>query len=167
MADRPELTHVAASGEAHMVDVSAKQATRRAAVAEAWVDVGGEIARLLRETGSVSKGQALKTARLAGIMAAKRTPELIPLCHPLPIDRIDVSATLDGTRVHIVARVASESKTGVEMEALTAAAVAALTVYDMCKSAGKGIEIQSVRLVEKSGGKSGHWVREGDDCGND
>jgi len=107
----------------------------------------------------------IECARIAGVMAAKRTADLIPLCHPLVLDSIDVAAELEGARIHILATVAAEGKTGVEMEALVAASVAALTVYDMCKAAGKGIEIQLVRLLEKTGGKSGHWIREANDCG--
>ena len=153
------LNHVSADGRARMVDVGAKKVTRRSAVAEAWVEVGGEIAGAIRATGSIAKGSVLETARVAGILAAKRTGELIPLCHPIPIDSISVDAELDGHRVRIVARVASEGKTGVEMEALTAASVASLTVYDMVKSAAKGVSIGPIRLLEKRGGKSGSWKR--------
>jgi len=150
-----------------MVDVSGKARTSRAAVAEAWVDVGDEIAARLRRTGGVAKGDVMATARLAGIMAAKRTAELIPMCHPLALDVVDVSAELVQDRVRIVARVACEGKTGVEMEAMTAAAVAALTVYDMVKSAAKGVRIGPVMLLEKLGGKSGHWKRREDSDGTD
>lgn len=163
MAARKRLSHVSPAGSARMVDVSDKPPTARRATAEAWVTVGAAIARALRQAGEVSKGNVLETARLAGILAAKRTGELIPLCHPLPLDDIDVDIALKGLRVRIVARVACLGKTGVEMEAMTAAAVAALTVYDMVKSAGKGVTIGPVRLLEKTGGKSGRWVREGDD----
>jgi cyclic pyranopterin phosphate synthase len=145
-----------------MVDVGDKPVTRRRAVAEAWVAVGGEIAEAIRSTGAVAKGNVLETARLAGIHAAKRTAELIPLCHPIPIDVIDVEATVEGDRVHLVATVSAEARTGVEMEAMTAAAVAALTVYDMVKSAGKGVAIGPVRLRSKEGGRSGRWEREGE-----
>jgi cyclic pyranopterin phosphate synthase len=157
--DPGSLSHVPADGSARMVDVGAKKVTRRSAVAEAWVEVGGEIADAIRTAGSVAKGSVLETARLAGILAAKRTAELIPLCHPIPIDSISVDAALDGHRVRIVARVASEGKTGVEMEALTAAAVASLVIYDMVKSAAKGVSIGPIRLLEKRGGKSGSWTR--------
>ncbi len=167
MAGKSALNHLSPDGAARMVDVSAKPSTRRSATAEAWVNVGAEIALQLERTGSVGKGQVLETARIAGIMAAKRTADLIPLCHPLVLDAIDVTATLEGARVHVLAKVASEGKTGVEMEALVAASAASLTVYDMCKSAGKGIEIQLVRLLEKSGGKSGNWSREAADRGQD
>lgn len=142
-----------------MVDVSAKAPTRRVAVAEAWVEVGPAIARQLRRSGAVAKGNVLETARLAGILGAKRTPNLIPMCHPLAIESIEVEARLVANRVRITAGVACEGKTGVEMEAMTAAAIAALTVYDMVKSAGKGVKIGPIRLLEKSGGKSGRWVR--------
>jgi len=161
MGDVGKLSHLAASGAARMVDISGKQPTRRTARAEAWVRVGASVAARLR-AGDTPKGNALETARLAGILAAKRTAELIPLCHPLPLEVVEVQAELVGTQVHLETRVCGEGKTGVEMEALVAAAVAALTVYDMCKSADKGIEIERVRLLEKSGGKSGTWRRQCD-----
>jgi len=142
-----------------MVDVAAKTPTRRAALAEAWVHVGADIAEQLRQTGGVAKGNVLETARIAGILAAKRTAELIPMCHPLVLDSVNVSAEMPGDRVRLVASVTCEGKTGVEMEAMTAATVAALTVYDMVKSAGKGVQIGPVRLLEKLGGKSGRWKR--------
>jgi len=153
------LGHLSARGQAIMVDVSAKEVTRRTAVAEAWVTVGPAVARRLREAGGLAKGNVLETARLAAILAAKRTAGIIPMCHPLPLDAISVEAELSGARVRIVSRVACEGKTGVEMEAMVAAAVGALTVYDMVKSAGKGIEIGPVRLLEKTGGKSGNCRR--------
>ena len=159
MARRRRLTHVARGGSPRMVDVGAKSVTCRSAVAEAWVTLGAKTAALLRRTGAVAKGNVLETARLAGILAAKQTPALIPLCHPIPLAQIDVAASLRGNRVRLVATVAAEAKTGVEMEAMTAAAVAALTVYDMVKSAGKGAEIGPVRLLEKTGGQSGTWRR--------
>jgi cyclic pyranopterin phosphate synthase len=143
-----------------MVSVAGKTATKRTARAEAWVEVGPDVAAELRRSGGLAKGNVLETARLAGIMAAKRTSELIPMCHPLALDAVEVQATLVGDRVRLEATVACEGKTGVEMEALTAAAVGALTVYDMVKSAGKGAEIGPVRLLEKTGGKSGTWRRE-------
>jgi cyclic pyranopterin phosphate synthase len=152
------LSHVGPRG-ARMVDVSRKAATLRTARAEAWVHVGPVIAALLRESGGVAKGNAIEVARVAGIVAAKRTAELIPMCHPIALDHVEVRAELHGVRVRIESAVRCRERTGAEMEALTAAAVAALTVYDMCKSADKGIEIRSVRLLEKSGGKSGVWRR--------
>jgi len=143
-----------------MVSVAGKAVTQRTARAEAWVTVGPAIAAELRRSGSVAKGNVLETARLAGIVAAKRTSELIPMCHPLALESVEVEATLEGDRVRLETRATCEGKTGVEMEALTGAAVAALTVYDMVKSAGKGVEIGPVRLLEKTGGKSGTWRRE-------
>jgi cyclic pyranopterin phosphate synthase len=143
-----------------MVDVSNKTITPRSASAEAWVAVGRSLARRIRATGGVAKGNVLETARLAAIQAAKRTADLIPLCHPLTLDAIEVEAKLTGDRVRIVSRVTCEGKTGVEMEAMVSVAVGALTVYDMVKSAGKGVEIGPIRLLEKTGGKSGTWKRE-------
>jgi len=156
---RATLSHVDAAGTARMVDVSGKRATRRRAVAEAVVRVGRDVAEAIR-TNSVAKGPVFETARIAGIQAAKRTGDLIPLCHPLPVEHVAVDLELRGEEVRIRAEAAVTGKTGVEMEALTAAAVAALTVYDMCKALSKAIEIRNVRLLEKSGGKSGHWMRE-------
>ncbi len=143
-----------------MADVSAKRTTIRSARAEASVRLGSEVARMLRETGSAAKGNVLETARIAAFQAAKRTPELIPLCHPIAIDWIDVRAELEGERVRITVDVGCRGRTGVEMEAMTAAAVGALTVYDMCKSAEKGITIETIRLLAKKGGKSGAWKRD-------
>jgi len=157
------LSHISPEGKPRMVDVSAKPATHRAATAEAWVDVGPVIARQLRRSGALAKGEVLNTARLAGILGAKHTAGLIPLCHPLPLDAVEVDARVIGRRVWIVSTVRCEGKTGVEMEAMTAAAVAALTVYDMVKSAGRGVEIGPIRLLEKTGGKSGRWVGKSDD----
>ena len=161
-----KLSHISDDGQASMVDVGQKDPTRRMALAEAWVDVGPEIADMLRTSGAVAKGNVLETARVAGIMGAKRTGELIPMCHPLGLDVVELDAELVGDRVHLVARAACHGKTGVEMEAMTAVSVAALTVYDMVKSAGKGVTIGSIRLLEKSGGKSGRWRRAEDDDGN-
>ena len=162
MSDDATFSHVR-GGKARMVDVSGKDVTQRSAVAEAWVDVGADIAARLRASGGLAKGNVLETARLAGIQAAKRTPELIPMCHPIPLELVEVDAALDGDRVHIVARASCRARTGVEMEAMTAAAVAALTVYDMVKSAARGVAIGPVRLLEKAGGKSGQWRREDGD----
>jgi cyclic pyranopterin phosphate synthase len=144
-----------------MVDVSAKRPTRRLARAEAKVWVGSKLAALLAETGGVGKGPVLETARLAGLQAAKRTWELIPLCHPLPLEHIEITAAIQEDTIHIEAVVKATARTGVEMEALTAAAVAALTVYDMVKAASKEVEILHIRLLEKRGGKSGTWRRGG------
>jgi cyclic pyranopterin phosphate synthase len=143
-----------------MVDVSSKRPTKRAATAEAWVDVGPAIARRLRQSGALAKGNVLETARLAGILGAKQTPYLIPMCHPLPLDAVDIEARVIGRRVRLVVTVRCQGKTGVEMEALAGAAVAALTVYDMVKSAGRGVQIGPVRLLKKRGGKSGRWKRQ-------
>ena len=163
MAPEGNLSHISPDGKARMVDVSAKDETDRSAEAEAWVDVGARIAEALRGTGGVDKGNVLETARLAGIMAAKRTAELIPMCHPVALDIVEVDTDLVGDRVHIVSRAACRARTGVEMEAMVAASVAALTVYDMVKSAGKGVTIGPVRLLAKRGGKSGPWNREAPD----
>ena len=163
-SDEP-FTHLSEGGGARMVDVSGKRKTCRDATAEAWVDLGADLAARLRREGGLAKGNVLETARLAGTMAAKRTAELIPMCHVLVLDAVNVTAELTADRVRLVARVVSEGRTGVEMEAMTAAAVAALTVYDIVKSAGKGIQVGPVRLLEKKGGKSGHWKRKGDSDG--
>ncbi|MFC2075781.1 cyclic pyranopterin monophosphate synthase MoaC [candidate division KSB1 bacterium] len=151
------LSHVGKGGEARMVDVGGKPATLRRATAEARLKLPSDLVSLITATGEADKGNVLETARLAGVMAAKRTPELIPLCHPLGLDHIDVNAVVEGDEVIITAEAACEGKTGVEMEAMTAAAVAALTVYDMIKSRSKAVRITSVRLLAKSGGKSGDW----------
>src|SRR5262245_61014531 len=143
-----------------MVDVSAKQETVRQAVARATLRMTPATLRVIRR-GNAPKGDVLGVARTAGIMAAKRTPELIPLCHPLRITGVDVAFRLDARKsvVTIETRVRTVDKTGVEMEALTAAAVAALTVYDMVKAVDRGVVLTDLRLMEKSGGKSGHWRR--------
>ncbi|MFN3391168.1 MAG: cyclic pyranopterin monophosphate synthase MoaC [Meiothermus ruber] len=156
-----KLTHFE-DGKPRMVDVSEKAATLRSATAEATVLLTPEAVEALQE-GGVGKGDPLSVAQLAGIMAAKKTGELIPLCHPLPITSADVRLQFrpEEARVHITATVKTKAETGVEMEALTACAVAALTVYDMLKAASKGLEIASLRLLHKSGGKSGEWRREG------
>jgi cyclic pyranopterin phosphate synthase len=151
------LTHLDEAGRARMVDVTAKPPTARMARAEASVWLGRGLANLLRHKGSVSKGNVLETARLAGIMGAKQTSQLIPLCHPLALDVVEVHAQVVGDGVVIETLARTRGSTGVEMEALTAASVAALTVYDMCKAASKDIIIGPVRLLEKSGGRSGHW----------
>ncbi len=144
-----------------MVDVTEKPPTARMARAEASVWLGRKLATQLRRTGAVAKGPVLDTARLAGILGAKQTAQLIPLCHPLPLDVVEVQAGIVGDRVVIEAVARTRACTGVEMEALTAASVAALTVYDMCKAASKAIVIGPIRLLEKSGGGSGHWRSKG------
>lgn len=141
-----------------MVDTSAKSVTARRAVASARVSMSPETISAVREHRT-PKGDPLETARLAGIMAAKRTGELIPLCHPLPLTHIEVRATVTNEGVYIEAEAATQAQTGVEMEALTAASVAALTVYDMCKALDKAMTITDVRLEKKTGGKSGDYVR--------
>ncbi|CEM17521.1 unnamed protein product [Vitrella brassicaformis CCMP3155] len=154
------LTHVASDdGKAQMVDVSGKVPTRRTAIAGSRVLLGQEVFRLVQEN-LIKKGDVLTTAKLAGIMGSKRTADLIPLCHPLSLSHVDVSLTLDANdhAVDIRAEATTVHTTGVEMEALTAASVAALTVYDMCKSASKALVITHVRLLEKTGGKSGHFI---------
>jgi cyclic pyranopterin phosphate synthase len=143
-----------------MVDVSEKQPSLRMARAEARVRLGRALAARLRRTGAVAKGNVIETARLAGIQGAKQTAQLIPLCHPLALDVVDVDIALSGELATIRTVARTRAVTGVEMEAMTAAAVAALTIYDMCKAASKAIVIEQVRLLEKSGGRSGHWHRE-------
>lgn len=157
MPEQTPLTHVSDTGQARMVDVGDKATSQRTARAEAVVHVGATVAECLRRSGALAKGNVLETARLAGIMAAKRTSELIPLCHQIPLSVVDIQATLAADTVRLESSVRCHGVTGVEMEALTAVAVAALTVYDMCKAAGKGIVIERVRLLEKTGGKSGLW----------
>ena len=152
------LTHMDEGGRVRMVDTSAKRATARRAVATALVQMAPETLAAVREHRT-PKGDPLETARLAGIMAAKRTADLIPLCHPLPLTHVDVRAELGASGVLIRAEAATRAQTGVEMEALTAATVAALTVYDMCKAVDKAITITDVRLEEKTGGKSGVYRR--------
>ena len=152
------LTHFDGEGNAHMVDVSAKAVTERVAVAEARVVMAAETLALVTE-GRAKKGDVLGVARLAGIMAAKRTADLIPLCHPLPITKVAVELTPDSALpgVRIEATVKTTGQTGVEMEALTAASVAALTVYDMLKAAEKSMRIEGLRVILKDGGKSGRY----------
>ena len=156
--DEPRLTHVDASGAARMVDVSGKDVTSRVAVATGRVLVSPTVVGLLRGEG-VPKGDALGVARVAGIMAAKRTPDLVPLCHPLAISGVAVDLAVADDAVEITVTVRTTDRTGVEMEALTAVSVAALTVVDMVKAVDKGAVISDVRLESKSGGKSGDWTR--------
>ncbi len=153
-----KLSHLTSGGEAHMVDVSGKATTERVAVAEGRVIMAPKTLDLVRK-GDAKKGDVLGTARIAGIQAAKRTHELIPLCHPLPIAQIEVDLVPDADLPGIVvrARVKVAGKTGVEMEALTAVSVACLTIYDMVKAVERGMRIDGIRLVEKTGGRSGHY----------
>ena len=155
-----ELSHFDASGASRMVDVGAKQVTRRVARASGIVRMAAATVELIRDKRA-AKGDVLEVARLAGIMATKRTSDLIPLCHPLPIESAVVDfAFIDEHTLRIEATVQIESKTGVEMEALTAVSVAALTIYDMCKAVDRGITIEQIQLEEKSGGRSGAWHRQ-------
>ena len=155
-----KLTHIDDVGRARMVDTSEKPDTVRHAVASARVLMSAETIAAIREARA-PKGDPLEAARLAGIMAAKRTAELIPLCHPLPLTHVDVRAELQETSVYLESEVTTRAQTGVEMEALTAVSVAALTVYDMCKALDKSMTIADVRLELKTGGKSGDYRREG------
>lgn len=156
------LTHLDATGAAHMVDVGEKDITARVALAEGSVTMAPETLAAIR-AGNAAKGDVIATARIAGIMAAKRTHELIPLCHPLPVTGISVDIAVDPELPGLVvsARVKVTGRTGVEMEALTAVSVACLTIYDMAKALDRGMVIGAIRLVEKSGGRSGDWRREG------
>ena len=156
MDQAKQLSHFDESGQARMVDVSAKESTRRSATASAFVELSAEVLAALPAN---PKGDPLQVARIAGIQAAKRTSELIPMCHPLPLTHVDVQARMEDGGVRITATAATVGVTGVEMEALTAASVAALTVYDMTKALDKGIVIRAVRLETKSGGKSGDFQR--------
>jgi cyclic pyranopterin phosphate synthase len=157
--DMSQLTHIDEQGRARMVDTSEKPVTARRAVASARVSMSAETLAAIRNH-STPKGDPLETARLAGIVAAKRTAELIPLCHPLPLTHVEVRAELQDGGVYLEAEVTTRAQTGVEMEALTAVSVAALTVYDMCKALDKAITITNIRLESKTGGKSGDYQRE-------
>ncbi len=158
MTEPSQLSHFDEAGQARMVDVSAKPPTRRAASASAFVELSAAVLAALPQN---PKGDPLQVARIAGIQAAKRTAELIPMCHPLPLTHVDVQAEVVEGGVRIAAAAATTAPTGVEMEALTAAAVAALTLYDMTKALDKGIVIREIRLESKSGGKSGDFRRGG------
>ena len=163
MSDSDHLTHLDASGKADMVDVSEKKQTERVAVAVGTVKMHASTLAMIR-AGDAKKGDVIGTARIAGIMAAKRTHELIPLCHPLLLTKVAVDIQPDdelpGLNVTATAKVTGQ--TGVEMEALTAASVACLTIYDMAKAVDRGMVLSGIRLVEKSGGRSGHWRADGD-----
>ncbi len=154
-----ELTHLRRDGSAHMVDVTEKAVTKRVARAQAVLYTRDDVVRMLVD-GELPKGEALGTARIAGIMAAKRTSDLIPLCHPLPLTKLSVDFEPEGDRVRVLASVTTRGATGVEMEALTAASVAALTLYDMIKAVDKRARIEGIRVLAKSGGKSGDWTIE-------
>ena len=154
---KPGLTHIGASGEAHMVDVSAKAVTVRSATARGRISVNAEALAAIAE-GSIAKGDVLATARIAGIMAAKRTADIIPLCHPLPLASVSIDIAPDDTGIDVLATARTAAQTGVEMEAMTAAAAALLTLYDMLKALDKRMVIGNVRVTEKRGGKSGDWT---------
>lgn len=155
-----QLTHFNQAGEAHMVDVGDKKVTQRTAIGEGYIEMQANTLTLIM-AGQHRKGDVLGTARLAGIMASKKTADLIPLCHPLPLTHVEINLIPEPehNRVHCVTTVKTNGQTGVEMEALNATQVALLTIYDMCKAVDRGMTIQSVRLLEKDGGQSGHWLR--------
>ena len=155
-----KFTHLNEGDQPRMVDVSGKAITHRIAVAEALVYLGPELARMLKETGSTKKGPVIQTAVIAGIQGSKSTSDLIPMCHPLPLSAVEVDIQLEGEKARIQVQVKTSHQTGVEMEALTGASVAALTLYDMCKSISKAMIIESVKLLEKTGGKSGDFRAE-------
>ena len=156
--EKARLSHVGKNGSARMVDVSQKPETHREAVARGSIRVSREAMKLVRE-GRSKKGNVVETARLAGILAAKRASDIIPLCHPLALEHIDVALSESANGFDIEARVRSRGPTGVEMEALSAVAVAALTVYDMVKAADRTMVIENIRVMEKKGGRSGHYLR--------
>ena len=170
MAPENKLTHFNDRGEAQMVDVGGKQVSERRAVAEGWISMNANTLAMIRN-GEHKKGDVLAVARVAGIMGAKRTAELVPLCHPIMLTHISVefpvelpmepAAEREGNSVHCVATTGTSERTGVEMEAMTAVQTALLTIYDMCKSVDRAMVISNVRLVHKSGGKSGEWNRAG------
>src|SRR4051795_12747193 len=153
-----EFTHLDDRGAAHMVDVSAKDVSVRTATAAGRVVVSSDVVQLLRD-GALPKGAALAVARIAGIMAAKRTPDLVPLCHPIAIHGVDVDLTVDDDAVHVSATVRTADRTGVEMEALTSVTVACLALFDMVKAVDPAAQITDICVVEKTGGKTGHWSR--------
>ena len=157
------LTHFNPAGEAHMVDVGDKSVTQRRAVAEGRICMQASTLQLIL-AGGAKKGDVLGVARIAGIMAAKKTAELIPLCHPLALTKVNIDLTPqpEDNAVHCLATVHTSGQTGVEMEALTAVQITLLTIYDMCKAVDKGMSMEGVRLLEKTGGKSGHWQRSGE-----
>ncbi|TDB36982.1 MAG: cyclic pyranopterin monophosphate synthase MoaC [Actinobacteria bacterium] len=159
MDDAPRLTHLDEHGAARMVDVAGKAITHRRAVASAIVSMLPATLAMIVE-GRAPKGDVFAVARVAGIMAAKRTADLIPMCHPLSLTHVSVDLEPADASVHITAVAETDGKTGVEMEALTAASVAALTIYDMCKAVDRGMVVSDVKLLEKEGGKSGHYLRE-------
>ena len=158
MTDNADLSHYRADGAAHMVDVSAKDVTRREATATGVLRTRPDVVARIA-SGDLPKGEAIATARIAGILGAKRTPDLVPLCHPLPISGVEIDVVPAGDAVRITATVRTTGRTGVEMEALTAVTVAGLTLYDMIKAVDKAAVLTDVQVVAKSGGKSGDWTR--------
>ncbi len=158
-----DLTHFSPDGASRMVDVGEKPVTRRAAKAEGLLLMQPDTLRILRDR-KFAKGDVLEVARLAGIMGSKKTSDLIPLCHVVPLEKVTIDYSFPSENsVQVIVDVSTEAKTGVEMEALTAVSVVCLTIYDMCKSVDRGMEIRSIRLLEKSGGRSGHFKRAGQD----
>ncbi|HFD86983.1 MAG TPA: cyclic pyranopterin monophosphate synthase MoaC [Gammaproteobacteria bacterium] len=156
-----EFTHFNRQGHAHMVDVGQKKETHRVAVAEGWIAMQPETLAMI-EAGGHKKGDVLGIARVAGIMGAKRTGDLVPLCHPIGLTHVDIEFELEpeSSRVHCTARTETWGKTGVEMEAMVAVQVSLTTIYDMCKAVDRGMTLQDIRLTHKSGGKSGEWIRD-------
>jgi cyclic pyranopterin phosphate synthase len=156
-----QSSHFNQAGEAHMVDVGDKAITQRTAITEGYIEMQPETLQLIIN-GEHKKGDVLAVARIAGIMASKKTAELIPLCHPLPLTHVEINLTaeVDNNRVRCQTTVKTTGQTGVEMEALTATSCALLTIYDMCKGMDRGMVIQAIQLLEKAGGKSGHWQRD-------
>ncbi len=160
--DSKHLSHINSAGEAHMVDVGDKAMTQRVAIAEGRIHMQPETLKMIAD-GTHAKGDVLAVARIAGIMAAKKTAELVPLCHPLALTHVGVDLAPDHGNQWVTcqARAETRDQTGVEMEALTAVQIALLTIYDMCKAVDRGMHIEAVRLLEKSGGRSGHWTADG------
>lgn len=156
-SEEPRLTHLDKDGEVHMVDVSGKEATKRTAVAEGLVRMPASLVERFFE-GDLPKGDAAAVARIAGIQGAKKTSELVPLCHPIRLDAAEVSLQAVGHGIKITATVSTTDKTGVEMEAITAVSTAAIAIYDMVKSIDRGVVIESIRLLKKTGGRSGEWI---------
>lgn len=154
-----EFSHIDEKGKAKMVDVSEKEITKRIAVADGFVRIRPDVLKQITD-GNMPKGDVLSTAKIAGIQAAKKTGELIPMCHPLGLDHVDIDFEIVADGIKITATAIVNAKTGVEMEALTAVSVAALTIYDMCKSADKSMTIDKISLLKKSGGRSGEYIRE-------
>lgn len=155
-----KLSHLNAAGEVHMVDVSEKNITSRTAIAKSTIECGDAVMQQLRDNNN-PKGDVFATARIAGIQAAKKCSDLIPLCHPLPLTKVSIDITVLDNGLEIMSTCKTDGKTGVEMEALTAASIAALTIYDMCKAVDKAMIIRDTRLLEKTGGKSGHFKASG------